>query len=241
MIKQGIDISHWNVVENWSKIKASGIDFIIIKLGGSDGGYYKDSQFDRYYLEAKAHGFLVGAYYFAGKQFITTVNGRDDARHALEILGDKKLDLPLFIDVEATSPSDKVGATNATIAFCDSIANAGIPTGVYASKVSGFISRLDDSKLTHLIHWVAQYNYKCDYVGEYSFWQKSDKGHIDGIKGYVDLDEFYDDVVVKTVDELAHEVINGMWGNGDERKRRLTEAGYNYRAVQDRVNKILLG
>jgi hypothetical protein len=43
----------------------------------------------------------------------------------------------------------------------------------------------------------------------------------------------------KTIDELAKEVIAGKWGNGEERKRRLTEAGYDYRAVQDRVNELV--
>ena len=43
----------------------------------------------------------------------------------------------------------------------------------------------------------------------------------------------------KTIDELAHEVLEGKWGNGEERKRRLTEAGYDYRAVQDRVNELV--
>lgn len=45
----------------------------------------------------------------------------------------------------------------------------------------------------------------------------------------------------KTVDELANEVIAGKWGNGDERKQRLTAAGYDYAAVQKRVNEILKG
>lgn len=43
----------------------------------------------------------------------------------------------------------------------------------------------------------------------------------------------------KSVDELAREVIRGNWGNGEERKRRLTEAGYDYSAVQKRVNELL--
>ncbi|MFM1524750.1 MULTISPECIES: N-acetylmuramoyl-L-alanine amidase [Helcococcus] len=43
----------------------------------------------------------------------------------------------------------------------------------------------------------------------------------------------------KSVDNIAREVINGKWGNGDERKRRLTNAGYDYNLVQDRVNSIL--
>ena len=45
----------------------------------------------------------------------------------------------------------------------------------------------------------------------------------------------------KTVDELATEVIRGDWGNGQERKDKLTAAGYNYDEVQDRVNAILNG
>ena len=44
----------------------------------------------------------------------------------------------------------------------------------------------------------------------------------------------------KSVDELAREVIRGEWGNGEERKRRLAEAGYDYNTVQSRVNELLM-
>lgn len=43
----------------------------------------------------------------------------------------------------------------------------------------------------------------------------------------------------KSIDTLAREVIRGDWGNGNERKKRLTQAGYDYYAVQRRVNQIL--
>ena len=43
----------------------------------------------------------------------------------------------------------------------------------------------------------------------------------------------------KTVDELAKEVIHGKWGAGDERKKLLAEAGYNYDEVQKKVNEIM--
>lgn len=43
----------------------------------------------------------------------------------------------------------------------------------------------------------------------------------------------------KSVDELAREVIQGLWGNGQDRKNRLQAAGYDYNAVQKRVNKLL--
>ena len=44
---------------------------------------------------------------------------------------------------------------------------------------------------------------------------------------------------IKTTDTLAYEVIQGDWGNGEERKERLEVAGYDYDAVQQRVNEIL--
>ena len=43
----------------------------------------------------------------------------------------------------------------------------------------------------------------------------------------------------KSVSEIAKEVIDGKWGNGDERKKKLTQAGYNYNAVQTEVNKLV--
>lgn len=45
--------------------------------------------------------------------------------------------------------------------------------------------------------------------------------------------------VDKSYVEIAHEVIKGLWGNGNERKQRLTNAGYNYDTVQEIVNKLL--
>lgn len=43
----------------------------------------------------------------------------------------------------------------------------------------------------------------------------------------------------KSIDAIAHEVIRGDWGNGYERKQKLTAAGYDYSAVQKKVNELL--
>ena len=43
----------------------------------------------------------------------------------------------------------------------------------------------------------------------------------------------------KSIDEIAREVIQGKWGNGTDRKNRLTNAGYDYNAVQKRVNELM--
>lgn len=44
---------------------------------------------------------------------------------------------------------------------------------------------------------------------------------------------------VKTVDDIALEVLAGLWGNGDDRKNRIVAAGYDYEEVQEVVNKLL--
>lgn len=67
------------------------------------------------------------------------------------------------------------------------------------------------------------------------------------IRGFIapkyDEEGVYDNMLTpgKTVSEVAHEVIAGLWGKGAERMQRLTEAGYNYNEVQSKVNKILNG
>lgn len=55
------------------------------------------------------------------------------------------------------------------------------------------------------------------------------------LKGYVEYVNNTD------IEQVAREVIDGKWGNGADRKRRLTEAGYNYSQVQTLVNKLITG
>lgn len=46
---------------------------------------------------------------------------------------------------------------------------------------------------------------------------------------------------MKSNQEIAQEVLNGLWGNGTERRERLTKAGYNYDNVQSIVNALVYG
>lgn len=69
--KQGIDVSRWNGVIDFKAVKASGISFVIMRAGGSNGGFYKDPMFEKNYVAAKGAGLNVGAYYDTGKDFIS--------------------------------------------------------------------------------------------------------------------------------------------------------------------------
>ena len=46
MTRKGIDVSHWQGTIDWNKVKKAGIEFAIIKAGGSDAGFYTDSRMD---------------------------------------------------------------------------------------------------------------------------------------------------------------------------------------------------
>ena len=51
----------------------------------------------------------------------------------------------------------------------------------------------------------------------------------------IEVEEEAEEIVLLSIDEIAKEVIEGKWGNGDERKAALIEAGYDYEAVQAKV------
>ena len=263
---RGIDVSHWQGHIDWAKVKAAGIQFAIIKAGGSDLGCYTDRRWEENYQGARESGIAVGAYYFCGPACTTEEAGQADAKRFLALLKGKKFEYPVFMDVEAQAPYMREGTTRAAIAFCEALKKAGFYVGIYASTYSGFQDRLDDSKLTAYDHWVAQYASKCTYAGTYGIWQHSYAGEVPGISGNVDLDVSYKDYpsiikaggfngyakegaatlpasasagsTKKSVDEIAKEVLAGKWGNGAVRKRRITAAGYDYTAVQKRVNEL---
>ena len=193
MTLKGIDVSAWQGTINWKSVKNAGISFAILKAGGSDDGIYTDSKWEYNYNECKLHGISVGAYWFVGKGCVTAADGTADAERFLKLLKGKKLDYPVYIDVEVTPINEKKGATDATIAFCKTMEKAGWYTGIYGSTYSTFQSRLDDSRLTGYAHWIAQYANSCTYWDSYGIWQYSSGGYVPGISGRVDMNYCYVD------------------------------------------------
>ena len=184
----GIDVSHWQGSINFKKVKAAGYEFVIIKAGGSDNGYYTDKKFATYYKDAKAAGLHVGAYYFAGKKFLGAAEGKKCAQHFLQILGTMDFDYPVFVDIETTPTTKKADATAAAIAFCETMENAKWWCGIYAADIAGFKNRLIMDKLTAYSFWLADYTDPVKYCTGYQMRQYSSKGKINGISCYVDLD-----------------------------------------------------
>lgn len=185
---KGIDISHWQGSVDFKKVKKSGIDFVIIKAGGSDAGFYKDKMFETNYREAKAAGLSIGAYYFVGKKFYGVVSGAADAERFAKILEGKEFDYPVFLDVETTDARYKELATDAAIAFCETLEKKGYFVGIYASDISGYREKLNHERIMDYTHWVARYGKEPEVCTEHTIHQYTSKGSVDGVSGSVDMD-----------------------------------------------------
>ena len=190
---RGIDISHWQGIVNFEKVKAAGIDFVIMKAGGEEKGFYTDRNFEHNYKAAIAAGLHVGAYYFIGKSFIGDSAGVDAAHRFQKIIKGKKFDYPVFVDIETTDKQKKHLATRAAVAFCEEMEKAGYFVGIYASDISGFKERLNLEDLKPYTLWVAKYGERAyaqpTYVKDWHIWQYTSKGKVPGVSGSVDLDE----------------------------------------------------
>ena len=194
-MRKGIDVSHWQGNIDWTDAKIAGLEFAIIKAGGSDKGFYKDSKFEKNYREAKNAGVKVGAYYFVGKNCKSYEDGAADAERFIKILSGKQFEYPVYIDFEAPNASNKKGNTDACIGFCEVMEKADYFCGIYASEISGFKERLEDERLQSYSHWVARYGKKPTTITEnvFGIWQRSSTGKCFGINGNVDINESYVD------------------------------------------------
>ena len=193
MIKEGVDLSRWNIVSDYKKVKKAGVDFAILKIGGSEAGLFKDRKFDKHYDGCKAAKIDVGAYFYAGKDFISSARGLEAAKYCLELLKDHKFEYPIYIDIEESATAYREGATDAVLAFCNMLEHYNYYVGIYGSDVSTFMNRLNISRLGQFDKWVARYGHKPEYVKKYGMWQKTNEGIVDGIVGRVDRDEAYTD------------------------------------------------
>ena len=195
---QGIDVSEHQGRINWDAVKASGIDFAILRVGfgaPSFGGRV-DYQFNRNISECERLGIPYGVYIYSYAW--DDQQAADEASMVINYLSGHNPRLPVYYDLEDNSiiaDGRQAGLASRAQVFCNSISAAGFKPGIYAN-LNWFNSILTDSvfKSSSWDHWIAQYNPRCDYTGNYSFWQYSSSGKVSGINGNVDMNYAYVDV-----------------------------------------------
>lgn len=192
---EGIDVSAYSGDIDWKKVKESGIDFAMIRVGGrgygESGQLYTDERALEYINGAKEEGIKVGAYFFS--QAISTEEAIEEADYVKTVLGDIKLDYPVAYDWEIIKDddarTDSVSASQATEcarAFCDRIKEHGYTPILYSPSRELYF-KYDLSRLADIDIWYCEYANVPTFYYEFSMWQYSATGTIDGIEGAVDL------------------------------------------------------
>lgn len=204
MIVNGVDVSAWQENIDWEKVKADGIDFAIIRVGGrgygAAGSMYSDECYIQNIENAKKAGLIIGIYYFS--QAISEDEAVEEAQHALSLLGDYDIQLPIFMDYEYAKDPQNPGRLNTANlskeqmtknaeAFCKTVEDAGYEAGVYANL--NFLNNSVHGQLlgTKYFIWAAQYYNKCEFEHTYDIWQYSSSGSVDGINTRADCDFWY--------------------------------------------------
>lgn len=195
----GIDVSKWNEEIDWDKAKKDGVEFAIVRAGyrGSvSGALVEDPYFHANMKGAAASGVPTGVYFFT--QAVNEVEAVEEASAVLRLIQDYELEYPIYIDTEGAGGNgraDQLDVETRTLvckAFCRTIENAGFEAGVYASR-NWLNHNLEMEKLDQYSIWLAEYRSVPLYQGYYKMWQYTSKGRVDGIKGKVDINIFYDE------------------------------------------------
>ncbi len=195
---QGIDVSEHQGRIDWNAVKASGIDFAILRVGfgAPSWGGRVDYQFNRNISECERLGIPYGVYIYS--YAFDNQQAADEASMVINCLSGHNPRLPVYYDLEDNSiiaNGRQTGIASRAQVFCNRISAAGYEPGIYAN-LNWFNNILTDSvfKSSSWDHWIAQYNSQCDYTGNYSFWQYNSNGKVLGINGNVDMNYAYVDV-----------------------------------------------
>ncbi len=192
---EGIDISSYSGDINWEKVKNSGVDFVIIRIGGrgygKEGALYTDDRALEYIEGAHNAGLKVGGYFFS--QAINAEEAVEEADYVKSILGDIKLEFPVAYDWEIIKDedarTDNVSAaetTNCARAFCDRIIEHGYKTMLYSPSRELYF-KYDLSRLADIDIWYCEYSDVPTFYYQFSMWQYSSTGRVDGIDADVDM------------------------------------------------------
>lgn len=252
----GIDISAWQGDENIDLSKVP-FDFCIVKA--TEGTSYKNRYFTSHCDKVLNKKRLLGAYHYA--------NGGDVQKEADYFLAYAKKYIGkavLVLDWEAkNNPQFGKNDLEWCLKWCSYVyRKTGIKPLIYIQK-----SAMNAVKKAGYGLWVAQYPDYVETGYQEHPWnegayncllrQYTSVGKLSGYDGNLDLNKAYISAaswrklatkavkiatikpVKKSVNTIAREVLAGKWGNGTDRKNRLTKAGYDYNKVQAAVNKLV--
>ncbi len=202
----GIDVSSWQKEIDWEQVKASGVEFAMIRLGYR--GYEKGTlSMDRYAIAnldgAIAAGLEVGVYFFS--QALTPEEAEEEAYYVVENLKpyQEYITMPVVYDWEHVSDEDARSndmrdpdiLTDCTLAFLQTIEVAGYRPMVYFNRTQSW-KYLNLEELKDYEFWLAAYTQRMDFPYKIKMWQYTNTGKVPGIVGDCDINIYFPDTDV---------------------------------------------
>ena len=189
----GIDVSSFQGEINWEKVKNTGVEFAIIRLGF---GYTVNNELvlDKYFKEnlqhAKEQGLKVGVYFYTYANTLEEIE--EQAKFIVKNLDGVDLELGVAFDWENWNNFQDYHVSfydldNMYNNFSTLLKEKGYDAMLYGSKF--YLSNVWNTENKNV--WLAHYTGMTNYDKDYKIWQFSDKGLVDGISGFVDLDVLY--------------------------------------------------
>lgn len=262
-----IDVSVHNGLIDWNKVIKDNVEGVVIRAGYGKGTI--DGRFKSNIEGAIKAGIkYIGVYWFSyaytlemarkEAQYLNDVAGAYKDKLNLGAYFDWEYDSMNYAKKHSVYPNKKL-VTGMVETFCLKAAELGFKAGYYLN-LDYEKNYIDVSQLTAYRKWTARYT--SQKQKDCYLWQYKSTGRVSGISGYVDMNELIGSVPEvsggtytspsvntgsstsseakkKSNTEIAKEVIEGKWGIGYERKNRLTNAGYDYRKIQDIVNSMV--
>lgn len=213
---RGIDVSSWQGRIDWTRVKPH-IDFAIIRCGfGRDEERYDDIYYERNSSMCSRLGIPYGVYLYS---YATTLDDtKSEVEHTLRLIRDKKLEYPVFLDVESKRQMalPKRDLIEIVKYYCEEMEKNGYYVGIYSS-LNRLLSNLDSNELDPYDKWVAEWNDKLTYNKPAGMWQNTSHEEMPGIRGRVDGDRaLYDYPKIIRDAGLNHLDENYKYRVGDE-------------------------
>ena len=195
-----IDVSSFQSSIDWEAVKADGVDAVMIRVGyrgyGSEGKLVIDDMFVEHIEGATAAGLKVGVYFFS--QALNYNEGVEEARFALAAIREYNITCPVVIDTELieadgarTEGLDVAARTDGIVGFCETVKEAGYTPMIYANR-NWYVQCLDMRRLGEYKLWLAHYVNQPDFPYEFTGWQYTNEGSVDGISGSVDMNVWFE-------------------------------------------------
>ena len=193
-----IDVSSHNGEIDWNKVKESGVDGAMIRLGYrgyGDATIVEDECVQKNIAGAKNAGLKVGVYFFS--QATTPEEAIEEAEYVTEKIWGRGVSLPVAFDMEPFMGNERFlnhdikSKTEMADAFLKVITKFGYEPILYGNP-TWLTNDVDISKLTEYPIWLAHYTYSTEWPYMFRMWQFTSQGRVNGISGDVDLNIIFD-------------------------------------------------